>query len=284
MDHVGGREASDDVADLLLESALQFGAGPARPLRRERDIGVDALALDRVRVAHDRGFGDRVVGDERAFDLGGAEPVPGHIEDVVDASRDPVVTVFVPAAAVPGEVVALVLCEVGLLEALMIAPHRARLARPRRGQAERSRHAIALEHATGLGFEHDRPDAEERQRGGARLGRRHTRQRCDQDAAGLGLPPRVDHGAAARADDIVVPAPDLGIDRLADRAEHAQAAPRVTLHRLVARLCDGSQRRGCGVEDRDPEIVDHAPVAARVRVRGGRFEHDRGRAVRERPI
>ncbi len=48
----------------------------------ERHIGVDALALDRVRVAHHRGLGHLLVRDERAFHLGRAEAVaavgPAH--------------------------------------------------------------------------------------------------------------------------------------------------------------------------------------------------------------
>ena len=65
--------------------------------------------------------------------------------------------------------------------------------------------------------------AEERQRGRAGLEVDGAGQRRDQDAAGLGLPPGVDDRAAVVADDAVVPEPGLGIDRLADRAQQAQA-------------------------------------------------------------
>src|SRR4029077_10493050 len=80
----------------------------------------------------------------------------------------------------------------------------------------------------------DRPHAGQRPRGRAGLGRDRTRQRRDQDAAGFGLPPGVDDRAAMLADDAIVPQPGLGVDRLADAAEDAQAAARGLLHRALA--------------------------------------------------
>ena len=194
---------------------------PPRRRRRARPavsthVGVDALALDRVREADHRRLGHRLVRHERALDLGGAEPVPGHVQHVVDAAGDPVVAVLVAPAAVAGEVVARVLREVGLLEALVVAAHRARLARPRRRQAQRAARRRCPRAPCRRRVDDHGLDAEERQRRRARLGRRGARQRRDQDAAGLGLPPGVDDRAAALAHHVVVPAPDLGVDRLAD--------------------------------------------------------------------
>ena len=70
----------------------------------ERDVAVDALALESVRIADDRRLGDLRMRDERAFDLRRAEPVARHVDHVVDAAGDPVVAVRVAAAAVAGEV------------------------------------------------------------------------------------------------------------------------------------------------------------------------------------
>ena len=75
----------------------------------QRDVGVDALALDVVREADDRRLGDLRVGDQGALDLGRAQAVAGDVEHVVDAAGDPVVAVLVAAAAVAGEVEARVL-------------------------------------------------------------------------------------------------------------------------------------------------------------------------------
>ena len=93
-------------------SSLRQGVGVCLA-GHQRDVGVDALALDRVRVADHRGLGDLGVGDEGGFDLGRAHAVAGDVDHVVDPAGDPVVAVGVAAAAVAGEVVALVLAEVG---------------------------------------------------------------------------------------------------------------------------------------------------------------------------
>ena len=84
----------------------------------QRHVGVDALALDVVRVADHGGLGDLGVADQRALDLGGAEAVAGDVDHVVDAAGDPVVAVLVAARAVAGEVLAGIGREVGLDEAL----------------------------------------------------------------------------------------------------------------------------------------------------------------------
>ena len=67
----------------------------------ERHVGVDPLALDVVRVADDRRLGDRLVADQRALDLGGADPVAGDVDHVVDAAHQPEVAVLVDAAPSP---------------------------------------------------------------------------------------------------------------------------------------------------------------------------------------
>src|SRR3546814_8406854 len=72
----------------------------------QRDIGVDALPLDGVRVADDGRLGDLCVGDQRALHLGGAHAVARDVDDVVDATGDPVVAVGVAPAAVTAEVLA----------------------------------------------------------------------------------------------------------------------------------------------------------------------------------
>ena len=79
----------------------------------------------------------------------------------------------------------------------------------------------ALEHVPFV-VDQRRLDAEERPRRGAGLELGGARQRRDENAAGLGLPPGVDDRAAAVADHAVIPLPRLGIDRLAHRAQQPQ--------------------------------------------------------------
>src|SRR3546814_5099754 len=68
------------------------------------DVGVDALTLDIVREADDRGLGDILVQHERAFDFGGAHAVARDVDDVVDAPGDPPIAFGIAAAAVAGEI------------------------------------------------------------------------------------------------------------------------------------------------------------------------------------
>ena len=86
-----------DRADLRSHSALQFdcqvGAGIETVL--EQYEGVDALALDLVRVTDDGGFGAAGMADQRALDLGRAESVAANVEYVVDAAGQPVVAVLI---------------------------------------------------------------------------------------------------------------------------------------------------------------------------------------------
>ncbi|MNP62819.1 hypothetical protein D3C76_1581430 [compost metagenome] len=67
------------------------------------------------------GFGDAVVQHQGALHFGSADAVPGDIDDVVDAPGDPVVTVFVAAGAIAGEIVAGVGLEVCVDHPLRIA-------------------------------------------------------------------------------------------------------------------------------------------------------------------
>ena len=111
----------------------------------QRDVAIDALALDVVRIADHRRLGDERVADQGALDLGGAEPVAGDVEHVVDPAGDPVITVLVAAAAVAGEIFAAIGAEIGLHEAVVVAIDGAHLARPGAGDAEIARGG-ALEH------------------------------------------------------------------------------------------------------------------------------------------
>ena len=113
---------------------------------------------------------------------------------------------------------------------------------------------------------------------------RRAGQRRDQDAAGLGLPPGVDDRAAAVADDAVIPFPRLRIDRLADRAEQPQRGAARLLHRLLARAHQRADRGRRGVEDVDLVLVDDFPEPAQRRVVREALEHQRRRAVGERPV
>src|SRR5712671_1837010 len=211
-----------DRADLLAHPLHQLAAQLFVRLLvdPQRHIGVDALALDVVRIADDGRLGDLRVGDQRALDLGGAEAVAGDVDHIVDPAGDPIEAVGVAARSVTGEIKPLEGREIGFDEALMVAIDGSHHAGPGARQAE-----IAFANPVeplAVAVDDDRLDPEERPRRRARLQRRRAGDRGNQDAAGLGLPPGVDDRAAFLADIIVVPQPGFGIDRLADRAEQPQ--------------------------------------------------------------
>ena len=165
----------------------------------ERHIGVDALTLQVVRITDHRGLGHLRMRDQSAFDLGGAHAVTGHVDDVIDAAGDPVVAVLVAAAAVTREVVAFEGREVGLHEARMVANTVRDLAGPAIGD---DRLPCVAPSSSCLHCRRRRLHAEERQRGRTGLGGGGAGQRDDQDAAGFGLPERINDRATAVTDDV----------------------------------------------------------------------------------
>ena len=157
--------------------------------------------------------------DQRAFDFGGAHAVARDIDHIVDAARDPVIAVLVAAAAVSGEIFAAVGAEIGQLEAFVIAIDRARLTGPAMRDAQIAL-GRAVEHRA-LIVDQLWPNTEERPARAARLHVVGRWQGGDHHAAGFGLPPGVDDGAAFFADDVEVPSPGFRVDRLTHRAEQA---------------------------------------------------------------
>src|SRR3546814_17687138 len=82
-----------DRADLLAHPLHQLLAQRVGRLlaNLQRDIGVDALPLDGVRVADDGRLGDLCVGDQRALHLGGAPAVARYVYERVPAPAHPVI-------------------------------------------------------------------------------------------------------------------------------------------------------------------------------------------------
>ena len=222
------------------------------------------------------------MGDESAFDLRRAEAMPGDIDHIVDASRDPVVAVRVAPRAVAGEIFAGIGGEIGLHETLVIAVDRSHLSRPGVGDDEQP-FARALQHIAGL-VDDLGHDAQERPRRGTGLQIDRARQRRDENAARLGLPPCVDDGAAAVADDAVIPFPGFGIDRFAHGAEKAQRLAARLFYGRLARRHQRADRRRRGIEDVDAMLVDDLPEARLRRIIRHALEHQRRRAIGERAI
>ena len=208
----------------------------------------------------------------------------GDVDHVIHAPRDPVIAVRVPAAPVPGKVVALVVAEIGLLEPLVIAPDRAHLAWPAVSDTQNPLHVIALDLGTGGGFKYDRFDPEERLHRGAGFGGVGTGQRRHQVTAGFRLPPCVHDRAVPFAHNVIVPIPGFGVDRLAHGAKQFQAAEIAAVNKgapLAHQRANGG--RG-GVELIYLVFFTDLPKAAGVGVGGHAFEHERCGPVGKRTV
>src|SRR5437773_463478 len=77
--------------DLLPDLLLELRAGAIA--RLQRDVHLDDAAADLVDDRDRRGLGNLVDGDGRRLELLGSEPVPGDVDDVVDAAQDPEVAI-----------------------------------------------------------------------------------------------------------------------------------------------------------------------------------------------
>src|SRR5215510_5447686 len=231
------RDLADLGLDRLGDLAGHLVAGHVAGL--ERDVHLHRAAAD---VVHHRDRGrlrDLGHGQGRGFDLLGAQPVPGHVDHVVHAAEDPVVPVRRPYRAITGEVgpvvpvlaarVLVVLGVVDLDEPLGLAPDRLHDARP--GVADADVPGLAVGYLIPVLVVDGWVDADHRRAAAARLHRLQGRQRAAEEAAGLGLPPGVHDARLALADVLVVPAPDLGLDRLAHRGHVLEVV--VVLGRLI---------------------------------------------------
>ena len=81
-------------------------------------------------IADDGCLGDLGVRDERTFDLGGAEPVAGDIDHVVDPPGNPVITILIATRAVAGKIKIGKGRKVGIDKAAMVAVDGAHLPGP----------------------------------------------------------------------------------------------------------------------------------------------------------
>src|SRR2546429_3112663 len=201
----------DMLTQFVADGMVRFDTALERDERHER------LTFQFVGPTHHRGFGHFPIAHQRALDFRRADAMPGHVQHIVDAAHDPVVTVLVLAAAAAGEITLLHFAPVNFLVTLRITPDAAQHARPRFPYDELS--AGVARDRLALVIHDFRHDAEKRKRGGGRLRSYFPPPRRGHDAPRLGLPPRVDDRTSFAADDFVIPDPRFGIDRFAHRAQ-----------------------------------------------------------------
>ena len=205
----------------------------------------------------------------------------GHVHHVVDPTEQPQVAVVVELRSVPCEIPTLEPAPVGIAGALGVAVDTAQHRRPRGGQREV---AAPVLDPPALFVDDLGPDARKRERRRPRLGGGDPGQRGDHDGARLGLPPGVDHRAPSTADMGGVPHPCLGIDRLAHRAQQAQAGQVVSRRLLRAPLHEGPDGGRHAVEDGHAVALDDRPPAVPAGMVRGPLVHHRRRPVGQRSV
>src|SRR5690606_29909516 len=94
-------------------------------------------------------------------------------------------------------------------------------------------------------------------------------QRRNEDAAGFGLPPRVDDRATAFTNDAMIPFPSLGVDWLTHRPQQPQGRATGALYEIIAGAHQSPDGRRRCVENVDLPLVDDMPEPGRGRV--GRY-------------
>ena len=102
---------------------------------------------------------------------------------------------------------------------------------------------------------------------------RMARQRCDHMSARFRLPPRINDRAALFTDYVVIPYPGFVVDRLTNRAENPQRAPRRLFHRGIAFTQERPDRRRGRVENIDFVLVNNLPKTRPVRIVRDAFEN-----------
>src|SRR5438876_1267876 len=197
--------------------------------------------------------------------------MPGHIDHIVDPAKDPEITISCQNSTVTSEVrpvtpvftllVAAVLLIVDLHKSLRLAPDRLKDARPWVADADvAGPSASGLDHIAFFIVDHG-VDPKDSWAAAARLHRPQGRQGAAQEATVLGLPPGVDNDRFALSDDVVIPAPDLRLNRLSHSC-HVLEMVAVFLRLVGAGLAEHANRRRSGVEDGHAESLGDPPGTA----------------------
>ncbi len=113
---------------------LQQGFG--RRTFRSRDVqhhvGKHRFAFDVMRPADHGGLRHFRMRHQRRLDFHGAQTVPRHIQDIVDAAHDPVVAVLIAIGGVTGNVVTILeFFPIGAEVTIVVVPNRTQHRRPR---------------------------------------------------------------------------------------------------------------------------------------------------------
>lgn len=125
---------------------------------------------------------------ESGLNLGGGQTVTRHVDDIINTTTDPVVSVVVTASTITGEIITLINVQISIHIALVSAPDGTGHARPWLLESQHTLDVIAEDLLARHWVNDGRLNAEERQGRTARLRGRDTAQGSDHVRAGFGLP------------------------------------------------------------------------------------------------
>mmetsp|Transcript_420 Transcript_420/g.910 ORF Transcript_420/g.910 Transcript_420/m.910 type:complete len:275 (+) Transcript_420:399-1223(+) len=221
------------------------------------------------------------------FHFGGTNAVTRNIDDVIDAARDPVETVFIAEHRIARKVITWIWFQIGRHEAFVILQTRTSHTRPRLTNGQDAYHLLSrlgLDDGAINGIQNYRFNTIRRQRARARLHGSDTGNVGDNVAARLGLPVRVDDGALLSTDIIEIPTPGFGVDGFSHRAQNLETAQIVFLRNII--VVTHQQTDGCGrrVELRNLVALNHIPISTFVGIYRRRLKKEGGRAIQQRTI
>jgi hypothetical protein len=159
VDHLGGGEGTDGLANLGDEVLAKLGGVLESVL--DGDEGVDSLSGKLIGDTDDGGLSDSGVVDQGSLDLSGGETVTGNVDNVVNTSADPVVSLVVTGSSVSREVVSLVDVQVGVHVALVSTPDGTGHRGPGLAESQNSLDVVSDELLTRDGVDNAGVDSEE---------------------------------------------------------------------------------------------------------------------------
>src|SRR6266487_6114272 len=277
----------DGYSDLILHRFVRKNA------RLERNVHDWNAAFDFVDGGNDRRFGDLRKREAGRFHFLSAEAMARDVDNVVNAAEDAVVTIGSknrPISSIIGPVAPILAARVLVVffvvlsdEALRIAPDGLHDARPGIADANVSSLVRARRNFFSVLIPNHRINAENRGTRAAGLHGIESRFGGAEEAAGFGLPPRINDNGFAFAHNIVIPPPDIVLDGFADSG-HMLEVVVVFLGLVRAGLAKHTNGGGRSVEDVDVEAFGDAPGASRVRELGNAFVENACCSERQRAV
>jgi hypothetical protein len=293
---LGRGKRSDSLSHLDSQFLLQRTRRSGFKVWLGGDKGVHGLTGQLVCSTNDSGLRDTVVHDQGTLDFSSTDSVTGHVDDVVDATLDPVVAFVVSRNSVTVVEVSRVGLEVGFDVTSVITVDGSCQRWPRLLADHNTFDIVSFEKLAGRRVQETDVVTQEGERCRSRLGRGRTGDRSNADRTGLGHPVRVDDGTFSSSDIVVVPVPRFRVDRFTNTSDNSQTGKVLVLDIGVAQsskqsnsldksnnqrtFCansDGNTYSRSGVELRDLVLVDKVPVSRRIGVEDRRQCSCRGR-------